>query len=263
MAKTSSWTRSPGKVPKGGRTTHRVDNVSAGPAPATGDDGSTAVHRSAAQGAAGDRGVGRPPGRDAEQVRQKLLAAARELFLSYEFKAVSVRQIASRAGVNGAMVNYYFGGKKGLYLAMVDEVFSTLEHSLRELDAKRSESVTDFIRTYMQFLAGNPWWPNFIVREVLFGQEEIRQPIVARFSSTFVQGLIGAITGEVESGHFRKDLHPELATWSLMGMMVFPFLSHPIARRLLHQELEEAGVTELITHTCELFARGVVNREAG
>ncbi|MBL4819671.1 MAG: TetR/AcrR family transcriptional regulator, partial [Gammaproteobacteria bacterium] len=68
------------------------------------------------------RTLGRPIGGDSEKVKQKLLDAARQLFISCEFKAVSVRQIAKSAGVNGAMVNYYFGGKRGLYLAMVEQV---------------------------------------------------------------------------------------------------------------------------------------------
>jgi len=208
-----------------------------------------------------DRGLGRPPGTDSEQVRQDLLAAARQLFLSFEFKAVSVRQIASQAGVNGAMVNYYFGGKKGLYLAMVEEVFSALEKPMGELNQQSRESVKEFVTGYMQFLARNPWWPNFVVREVMFGEEDIRQSIVEKFSNTFAQGLIHAVDTEINSGHYRDNLQPELATWSLMGMMVFPFLSRPIAKHIFDQDLDGKSVSHLIAHTCELFEHGVAKRE--
>ena len=77
--------------------------------------------------------LGRPSGRDSDKVRRNLLEAARDHFLKRDFKAVSLRQIASSAGVNGAMVNYYFGGKQGLYLAMVDEVFESLESKMAGL----------------------------------------------------------------------------------------------------------------------------------
>src|ERR1700719_848047 len=61
------------------------------------------------------RGRGRPRGGTAGRVRERLLSAARELFLRYGYRAVSSRQIGAAAGVNFAMIRYYFGGKPGLY----------------------------------------------------------------------------------------------------------------------------------------------------
>jgi AcrR family transcriptional regulator len=203
------------------------------------------------------RPLGRPAGRDNEQVKQQLLEAARQLFLSYEFKAVSIRQIAEIAGVNGAMVNYYFGGKRGLYLAMVEQVVKSMEAPLNEMRQQKTQSVSDFITAYMQFLGNNPWWPNFMIREVLFGEEEFRETVAQKFSESFAQVLIQAVGHEVEAGNFRDGLKPELATWSLMGMMVFPFLSRPIAQRVLQSEIDASNIDNLIRHTCDLFNNGV------
>ena len=58
---------------------------------------------------------GRPKTTGAEDVRDALLNAARDLFLRYGYRAVSSRQIAAAAGANSAMIAYYFGGKPGLY----------------------------------------------------------------------------------------------------------------------------------------------------
>ncbi|MEZ5489361.1 MAG: TetR family transcriptional regulator [Gammaproteobacteria bacterium] len=238
------------------------DQASARPAAAQGR-----TSESAGNGGGQERALGRPPARDGDQVKNLLLTAARKLFLNYEFKAVSVRQIAALAGVNGAMINYYFGGKKGLYLAMVDEVFRTLEQPLNELNAQHHDSVRDFIGAYMAFLASNPWWPNFIIREVLFGEKDIRQSIIEKFSATFARQLIRAVGSEIDRGHYRADLRPEFATWSLMGMMVFPFLTRPIAGQLLDNNLLGEGeesrefMAQLITHTGELFEQGVLRQE--
>jgi AcrR family transcriptional regulator len=207
------------------------------------------------------RPLGRPVGRKGEQVKQQLLDAARQLFLSYEFKAVSLRQIAEIAGVNGAMVNYYFGSKKGLYLAMVDQVIGSLEQPINEMRQQKSKSVNDFVASYMQFLIANPWWPNFIIREVLFGEDEFRETIAAKFSQAFAQVLIQAVDHEVKAGNYRAGLRPELATWSLMGMMVFPFLSRPIAQSVLKSDINESNIEELIEHTCDLFNSGVASKQ--
>src|ERR1700758_34263 len=68
------------------------------------------------------RGRGRPAAEDAEDVRKKLLDAARDLFPRYGYRGVSSRQIGAAAGVNFAMIRYYFGGKPGLYREMLHGV---------------------------------------------------------------------------------------------------------------------------------------------
>ncbi len=49
-----------------------------------------------------------------EGAREKILASAAQLFSEHGFNGVSVRDIAASAGVNSALVGYYFGGKQGL-----------------------------------------------------------------------------------------------------------------------------------------------------
>ncbi|MDC0255021.1 TetR family transcriptional regulator, partial [Bacteriovoracales bacterium] len=49
-----------------------------------------------------------------EKTREKVLKAAEELFFDIGYDNISVRQIASKADVNLAAINYYFGGKQKL-----------------------------------------------------------------------------------------------------------------------------------------------------
>jgi AcrR family transcriptional regulator len=51
---------------------------------------------------------------DVDSSRQKIFASAERLFAERGFNGVSVRDIANDAGVNSALVGYYFGGKQGL-----------------------------------------------------------------------------------------------------------------------------------------------------
>jgi AcrR family transcriptional regulator len=189
------------------------------------------------------------------------LEAARDHFLKRDFKAVSLRQIASSAGVNGAMVNYYFGGKQGLYLAMVDEVFESLESKMAGLSDNAEFSITGFSHSYCLLLAENPWWPNFVAREILFGEGETKEEVLQRFSKMIAPKLSHAISQEVESGNYRKDLNPELTIMSLLGMIIFPFLAAPMIERVYGMTLDESMANKLSTHNVELFMNGVVNHE--
>lgn len=67
--------------------------------------------------APGDRPARRGPRQD--DTRGRIVVAARAEFAESGFDSVSVRAIASRAGVNAAMINHYFGGKAGLFREVV------------------------------------------------------------------------------------------------------------------------------------------------
>src|ERR1700722_15964359 len=84
------------------------------------------------------RGRGRPSAENAEDVRKKLLDAARDLFPRYGYRGVSSRQIGAAAGGNFAMIRYYFGGKPGLYREMLQGVLQPARSTLEEMNSADS-----------------------------------------------------------------------------------------------------------------------------
>src|ERR1700688_2404257 len=114
------------------------------------------------------RARGRPRGASAGKVRERLLEAARELFLRYGYRAVSSRQIGAAAGVNFAMIRYYFGGKPRLYREMLQGVLQPAPASLDAMSAPRIPiQLGDVLANITRSWAANPWIAGFVVREVL------------------------------------------------------------------------------------------------
>lgn len=208
------------------------------------------------------KNAGRPAGNEGEKVKADLMDAARRHFLQREFKAVSVREIAESAGVNGAMVNYYFGSKQGLYMAMVDELLNSLEASLAELGGDEALSVTEFSRAYTQVLLENPWWPNFLLREVLMKEGESRNAMVARFAGAFAPRLMASISYKIRDGQYRDDLDPGLTMLSMIALTVFPFLAKPVMETVLGREMNEEAAARLVEHNIALFHGGVLHAAA-
>ena len=99
------------------------------------------------------RRVGRPVrSESAEDVRKRLVEVARELFARRGFGEVGIREIARAADVTPGMISYYFGGKVGLYEAMLASVFEEMFGRVRELAAKPAEGkgpLAALIRTYI------------------------------------------------------------------------------------------------------------------
>lgn len=70
------------------------------------------------------------PGLDA---KQRLIEAGLEIFGTLNLEGATTRQLAQRAGVNQAAIPYYFGGKEGLYLAVIEHLLTHKTSRLRPL----------------------------------------------------------------------------------------------------------------------------------
>jgi AcrR family transcriptional regulator len=208
------------------------------------------------------RGPGRPrQGDGPEDVRAGLISAATELFTQRGFDGVGVRDVAHAAGVTPAMVSYYFGDKQGLYVAMVESVFQRLLDRVSALAQRAADEQGDplssFVRLHITTLAEEPWVPPLILREVLGGAGPLRERFIEDFARRMATTILGLLHEGIDSGRLRADLDPRLAMLSLMGLCVFPFLSHPVSGRVLGIQLDDEFRDRLIEHTVELFSRGV------
>src|SRR5262249_43548380 len=91
--------------------------------------------------------------RDSDATRDALLKAGAELFAEGGYDGVPVATIAEKAGVNKAMINYHFGGKRGLYRAIVHGTFSDIVARAEKL-AESPGRATDLLRKVVALLAG-------------------------------------------------------------------------------------------------------------
>lgn len=207
------------------------------------------------------RKPGRPArlGRDAEDVKRGLVSAARELFARRGFGEVGIRELSRAAGVTPGMISYYFGGKQGLYEAMLASVFDGVLERVRELAAQPAQStapLASLIRLYAATLTAQPWLPALLLREVITGDAAARARFIERFAKRAAVLLPGLVSAEIASGALRDDLDPVLTLLALVGASVFPFLAFPVLGKLLGYELDEDFAERLASHTQKLFLDG-------
>lgn len=214
--------------------------------------------------AAPGRGRGRPA-QDAKlpDVRAALLAAARSLFARRGFHEVSTREIARAAKVNPAMIHYYFDDKEGLYRAMLETAFDHLVGEVRKLaaSAEGTNPIADIVELYAETLARDPWIPRLMIREVLSDGAPFREEFIQRFAGPASVLVPSVMRQEQAAAHLRSDLDPRLATLSLMGMIVFPFLAFPVASRVFGLDLNDDFRRQFIAHTTKLFFEGAAPKD--
>jgi len=203
------------------------------------------------------RGRGRPPAGSVGNVRERLLQAARELFLRYGYRAVSSRQIGAAAGVNFAMIRYYFGGKPGLYREILQGVLpaqlADIEAWARGGTGQLEELLANIVRTW----AAHPWIAGFVLREVLLPGGPMRAMFLREFPERFAPRIERAVAEQMRRGSVREDLDPKLLVLSIVSLAIFPFLGFALTSRVFGVRHDEEFVARFIAHTQALLTRGV------
>ncbi len=197
---------------------------------------------------------------DDSEARTKIAAAAEELFAERGFDGTAIRDIARKAGVNGAMIHYYFGNKEGLYHAMLEGAASRVRALLIETTG-RSGSTTNrlasFVNAYAAYMLTQPNLARILYREMLTGAKHIKR-IAQQYAATNYTMLKTLISDGVQRGELRR-VDAELAPISLMGMVViFQFLRPIISVALGKTEYDERFVSRVAAHTIDLFLYGAV-----
>jgi len=214
------------------------------------------------------RGRGRPAAEDAEDVRKKLLDAARDLFPRYGYRGVSSRQIGAAAGVNFAMIRYYFGGKPGLYREMLQGVLQPARVTLDAISSPPSPSpqgtapqsprqLAEILESITRAWAANPWVAGFVVREVLAPDGPMRAMFLREFPERLTPMVERMVEGEIAAGKLRSDVDPRMLVLSIVSLAIFPFLTLPLTNTVFGVRNDEEFVGRFLRHTADLLTRGV------
>jgi TetR/AcrR family transcriptional regulator len=168
--------------------------------------------------------------RDPEATRQALLRAGAELFAERGFDGVPIDDVAGRAGVNKALISYHFGGKRGLYVAILDSAFRSIAERLEAVEAaapSAREALHAYVLTFAQVTRERPGFPTLFMREVL--STGIEPAVLPHLLEIIGVSRRLADRGARE-GLFRR-VDPLLLHFGLVGSLVFFFATEPARRR--------------------------------
>jgi len=192
--------------------------------------------------------------------RSALIKIATPLFAEKGFNGVSVRAIASLAGINVSMISYYFGGKEGLYGAVLMEQFAVLQRvaEIAQLDADPLEKFELYVRATVARYRQNPYLLRFYTSE-LTNPTQCFATIVKPAIQGVVKVLQEFFTDGLSHQQFREGLDPTDTALALAGMINFYFLLEPASAELVDHSPERDE--ELIRHIMDIFTDGVLKRE--
>jgi len=113
-----------------------------------------------------------------EQTRAEILGIALEQFSTHGFDAVSLRDIADTAGVNHAMIRYYFGSKENLWRESVAYLFGRFAEENAPPQPGPAgfslDAVKEYIRSYVRYCARHPEHARLMMQEANRDSERLK-----------------------------------------------------------------------------------------
>ena len=163
----------------------------------------------------------------------KIITSAIFIFAREGFRGARMHQIATAAGVNQALLHYYFSSKEKLYEEALFTVFSQIFSQLSRHFSDRQSPQTafsNFIHIYMNILKQNPEFPKLLIFEILEGGKRLIAVTDRVFSETGISPpelIIPFIEKAVRKGLIRP-VDPMQTMSSIIGMCVFYFIASPL-----------------------------------
>lgn len=164
-----------------------------------------------------------------ENTEQQILNAAKNVFQTKGMDGARMQEIADTAGINKAMLHYYYRSKQLLFEAVFKNAFSLLAPQLNAIlndDSTVEDKVKNFTSNYISFIIKHPYLPNFIIQELNRNQDFIFKlkdnkdfPNLEKFKKQ--------VDEEVNKGII-KPISGEQLFINIMALNIFPFIAKPL-----------------------------------
>lgn len=167
---------------------------------------------------------------------QKIIAAARSLFTQKGFDAVKTRDIAKEAGINLALLNYYFRSKEKLFemvmLENMQNFFQGFAVIVNDEKTTYHKKIEQIVSNYIEMLLKAPDTPLFVLNQVRSNPEKIAKRRIF-LNSYFMKQMQEAIkSGEIAHVNVMNLM------LNIVSMSIFPFIARPMF------QMGEGGMTQ-------------------
>ncbi len=191
---------------------------------------------------------------------QKIIAAAKKVFLQHGMAGARMQSIADEAGINKALLHYYFRSKEKLFsivfqkavkesIPQIVKVFNT--------DAHFFDKIRRFVSEYLEFIGKNPYLPMFIMHELASRPEHLKE-LLSNIKID-IDFITKDIQNEVDKGTIRP-IKPMHLMVNIVSLCVFPVISKPMmAKFFIPDDPEDNIYAQFLEERKTVVADFVIN----
>jgi AcrR family transcriptional regulator len=169
-----------------------------------------------------------------------ILDAARKVFIKNGFDGSTMQKIADEAGINKALLHYYYRNKDRLFEGVFREAFGKMAPKLQQIllsDEPFLDKIGVFVESYISTLQSVPEIPIFILHELRRNPERVVE--LVKGSGLEPKYFIQLVGSEIKKGTIRETDPMQLLV-NILSMCVFPFAARPLIQGFLFENDEMA-----------------------
>jgi len=163
-----------------------------------------------------------------------ILNAAKSIFERKGMDGARMQEIADAAGINKALLHYYYRNKQLLFEAVFKSAFLILAPQLNKVlnsNASLNDKIKGFTKNYISFIIKHPYLPNFIISE-LNRSPEFFQKFISEEHFPNIEKFKQQVTKNVKEGKI-IPIKAEQLFINIMALNVFPFIAAPLIKGFL------------------------------
>lgn len=168
----------------------------------------------------------------------RILDAARRVFVKKGLSGARMQEIADEAGINKALLHYYFRSKEKLFDRIFEEVFQSISMGIgkaMKAELPPLEKLEQLISMYVDILSKNPYMPIFILNEISQNPERMKKALGEDIFPSMT-GFFTELMQEMNVGNMRP-IHPAHLLMNIMGMIILPIAGKPMLSPVLKESL--------------------------
>lgn len=170
-----------------------------------------------------------------DNTEDKILDAAHKVFMLKGMEGSRMQEIADEAGINKALLHYYFRSKERLFEAIVMRIFSQAYPEIIEIlvsEIPIDKKIEIFIDKYLELLKKNPFFPAFIITEVNRDPDFITNVMI--HNGINIKKIVRMLEMEIEKGTIRKTNANDLIV-NILSMSIFPYAARPLLKAMVFE----------------------------
>jgi len=181
---------------------------------------------------------------------QKILDAAKDVFEQKGMTGARMQEIADKAGINKALLHYYYRTKDKLFEKVFEVAFSLFLPKVKDMMTGETpifEKIEFFVENYINLLNKHPYIPGFIISELNRNPQmlvNIFEKNIGLQKTDIIQKLDQQIQREVESGILKPISAQNLMT-NVVSLCIFPIVAKPVLKGILFNNNEKEYKTFL------------------
>lgn len=177
---------------------------------------------------------------------EKIIASARQVFILKGMDGARMQEIADQAGINKALLHYYFRSKDQLFRKVFEDVFNNVVEMIDKTFNTKPESFDEFLElfvtNYINLIRQKPFIIQFVLHELNRNPERIVGLIK---SSKIDISKLRLLISEKTQNEEKNKLDPIQIIVNVLSMCLFPFLARPIIKEVLFNGSDEQFETFL------------------